>query len=238
MYFKHSTLPHDTLRPFDPRARLIAGTLFILVSVYITQPMLLAYIIGACILLLRRDFFCVLKRLVPPAAFCVLFLPQALCGFLSGRQALVFILRIHAAALLYILTVAGMGPGALAQALAALRVNPKLISILYLSYRYIYMMNDTVFCAVKALRLRKNSNNNGVVFVWKSYAAVFATAICSAFIKAEGIGAALLSRGFDGRIPQTAVWRWRTKDSVLVAVSLLGAVIYGTYTIIQHFFFL
>jgi energy-coupling factor transporter transmembrane protein EcfT len=200
--------------------------------------MILAGIACACMLLLRRNFFQVIKRLVPLEAFCALFLLQALCGLLPGRTAAVFILRVHCASLLYMLSVASMEFSVFARALAALRVNPKLISILYLTHRYIYMMSDTVFCAVKAMRFRKNANNNGVVFIWKSYAAVFAASLCAAFIRAENTGAALLSRGFDGVIPQTSVRNWSRADSVLVICCLLSVVIYGTGKIIKHFFFL
>jgi energy-coupling factor transporter transmembrane protein EcfT len=135
------------------------------------------------------------------------------------------------------LSVAGMGFGALAQTLAALRVNAKLISILYLTHRYIYMMSDTVFCGVKAMRFRKNAGNKGVMFIWKSYAAVFAASLCAAYVKAESAGAALLLRGFDGVIPQTRGRRWNTADSVLAICCLGSVVVYGTYTVIRHFFF-
>ncbi|MDR1586051.1 MAG: energy-coupling factor transporter transmembrane protein EcfT [Treponema sp.] len=237
MYLNRLDITHDVLRRFDPRARVIAGVSLILVSIHLTHYTILAGIIAASMLLLRRDLFPLIKRLAPLEVFCALFLPQALCGLLPGRMAIVFILRIHCAAFLYMLTVASMGFGAFTQALAALRVNPKLISILYLTHRYIYMMGDTVFLAVKAMRFRKNANNNGLIFIWKSYAAVFAASLCAAYVKAESAGAALLSRGFDGLIPQTSVRRWGVADSVLVGSCLVSAGIYGTYTLIKHFFF-
>jgi energy-coupling factor transporter transmembrane protein EcfT len=199
--------------------------------------MILAGITGVCMLLLWHDFPRVIKRLVPLEVFCTLFLLQTLCGFLPGSMAFVFILRVHCAALIYMFTVASMGFGTFAQALAALRVNQKLISILYLTHRYIYMMSDTVFCAVKMMRFRKNTDNNGVIFIWKSYAAVFAASLCAAYIKAESAGAALVSRGFDGVIPQTTVRRWTTADSVLAGSCLAVTGVYGTYTVIKHFFF-
>jgi energy-coupling factor transporter transmembrane protein EcfT len=237
MYLNRLDITHDILRRFDPRARVIAGSSLIFVSIQLTHYVILAGIACACILLLRRDFFRVIKRLVPLEVFCALFLAQALCGLLPGQRAIVFILRVHCAALLYMLSVAGMGFGALAQTLAALRINSKLISILYLTHRYIYMMSDTVFCAVKAMRFRKNADNHGVVFIWKAYAAVFAASLCAAFATAERAGIALLSRGFDGLIPQTRVGHWDAADSVLVTACLLSMVVYGTYTLIRHFFF-
>lgn len=237
MYLNRLDITHDVLCRFDPRARVIAGASLILISIHITHCMILASIMGACVLLLRRDISHVIKRLVPLELFCALFLLQALCGFLPGPMALVLILRIHCAALLYMLSVASMGFGVFAQTLAALRVNPKLISILYLTHRYIYMMSDTVFCAVKAMRFRKNVDNNGLIFIWKSYAAVFAASLCAAYVKAENVDAALLSRGFDGLIPQTSVQRWSAADKVLAVCCLASAVVYGTYTLIKYLFF-
>jgi energy-coupling factor transporter transmembrane protein EcfT len=237
MYLNRLDITHDILRRFDPRARVIAGASLILVSARLTHYAILAGIACACMLFLRRDFSRVIKRLVPLEVFCALFPLQVLCALLPGRTAIVFILRVHCAALLYMLTVASMGFGAFAQALAALRVNPKLISILYLTHRYIYMMSDTVFSSVKAMRFRGNVNNNTVIFIWKSYAAVFASSLCAAYVKAESAGMALLSRGFDGLIPQTSVRRWRAADSVLAGSCLLCAVLYGTYSGIRHFFF-
>jgi energy-coupling factor transporter transmembrane protein EcfT len=238
MYLNRLDITHDILRRFDPRARVIAGVVFIIVSIHISHCLILVCISSACMLLLCRDFFRVLKRLVPVETFCALFLLQALCGLLPGQTALVFILRINCAALLYMLTVVSMGFGVFVQALAALRISPKLVSILYLTHRYIYMMSDTVFSAVQAMRFRKNRNNNGVVYIWRSYAAVFAASLCAGFVKAEGVNVALLSRGFDGLIPQTAVWRrWSAKDSILGVCALSSAGIYGTYTIIERFFF-
>jgi hypothetical protein len=237
MYLNHLDITHDMLRRFDPRARVIAGASFILVSIHLTHYAILAGIIAACMLLLRRDFSRVIQRLVPLEVFCALFLLQTLCGLLSGGMATLFILRIHCAALLYMLTIASMGFGTFAQALAALRISPKLISILYLTYRYIYMMSDTVFHAVKVMRFRKNVHNNSVIFIWQAYAAVFTAALCAAYVKAESAGAALLSRGFTGVIPQTSIRRWGAADSVLSASCLAGVGVYGTYSLIKHFFF-
>ncbi|MDR1400108.1 MAG: energy-coupling factor transporter transmembrane protein EcfT [Treponema sp.] len=237
MYLNRLDIRHDILHCFDPRARVIAGASLILVSIHVAHYTILAGIMGACMLLLRHDFFRVIKRLAPLEVFCALFLLQVLCGLLPRPMALVLVLRIHCAALLYMLSVASMGFGVFAQALASLRVNSKLISILYLTHRYIYMMSDTVFHAVKAMRFRKSVNTNGIIFIWKAYAAVFAAALCAAYVKAENVNAALLSRGFDGLIPRTNIWRWSVADSVLVVCCLVSVVVYGTYTVIKHLFF-
>jgi energy-coupling factor transporter transmembrane protein EcfT len=262
-------IKNDVLKYFDPRARLIAGMALVLTAVNLPNAAAPAILTAVCVPLLRRDITRVAKRLVPLETFCVLFLIQAVCGLLKPYTAVIFILRINCAAFLYMLTVIPMGTGNVAQALGALKVNPKLVSILYLNYRYIYLMQDTVLFAVKAMRLRGGENqqprrkrsgyvvliryltqgpypwfrpkapprkralgygpfatNQKGLFLWKSYAAVFAAALAGAFDKAGRVTMALNKRGFDGSIPQTAVWKWRAKDTVLTAgCSLLLALL-------------
>jgi cobalt/nickel transport system permease protein len=223
------------LRRFDLRARIIAGISCILVSVDVSNPASLAFIMAACLLLLCRDFPRVVQRLVPLETFCLLFAAQSVLGLIEARTALILILRVNCAALLYMLAVVPAGIGALAQALTALRVSPKLVSILYLTHRYVCVLHDKVFCSVTAMRLR--AGRRGTVFMWKAYAAVIASALASAFVKADSVSAALLARGFDGVVPLTAAQTWKTRDTFLAACAALVFVAYGTYKTYKHFFF-
>lgn len=209
-------ITHDALCRFDPRARLAAALLLILAAVRLSNYAALASIIAVCLLVLCRDIVCVIKRLVPLETFCALLLAQAAIGFMPVQTAAVFILRIQCAALLSMALAAPLGIGKITAALASFRLNPKLISILYLTYRYIFMMHDTVMCSIKAMRIRKPVGL-GVWREWKCCAAVFASALLHAFDKADKVGAALSTRGFDGIIPRTAVWRWRARDTLLLA---------------------
>ena len=231
-------IKNDILKNFDPRARLAAGVLVIITTVHISGICALLVISAACLALLRRDFLCVLKRLVPLETFCLLFLAQAAFGILRPHTAVIFILRINGAALLYMLTVIPLGPGKLAQTLAALKVNAKLVSIFYLSYRYIYMMHDRVLFSITAMRLRSAPSPGGIITIWKSYASVFSTALVGALVQTDEVTRALKKRQFDGVIPQTAVWAWSVKDTLLIVMCCAGCVIYGTYTITGRLFFL
>lgn len=214
-------LKHDTLRRLDPRARLAAALLLILAAVRLSNYIALVCIIAVCILLVCRDFICVIQRLIPVAAFCALLLVQAVCTLIPVQTAIIFILRILSAALLCMVLAVPLGMGTIAAALASFRLNPKLISIIYLTYRYIYMMHDTVMCSIKAMQLRK-CPGQGLTFEWKCYATVFASALVGAFEKADTVSAALYKRGFDGIIPRTAVWRWRVYDTVFVGCCAAG----------------
>ena len=220
-------IKNDIFKKFDPRARLAAGIFLIIITVNISGICALSLVSAACLVLLRRDFLCVLKRLVPLETFCLLFLAQAALGILRPDIAAIFVLRVTGAALIYMLMVIPLGAGKLAQTLAALKVNPKLVSIFYLSYRYIYLMHDRVLFSITAMRLRSGPSSKGVISTWKSYAAVFSTALVGAFVKTDEVTRALKKRRFDGVIPQTAVWTWRVKDTLLVVMCGAGCVIHG-----------
>ena len=217
MYLDKLEIKNDVLKSFDPRARLGAGIALIIISVNISAISVLLIIAALCLFLLCRDLLCVLKRLLPLEAFCLLFIIQSLFGILRLENAVIFILRVNCAALIYIFMVIPMGAGKLAQTLTALKVNAKLVCIFYLSYRFIYMMHDRVIFSVKAMRLRSGAYEKDTIRMWKAYAHVFSTAITGAFIKADEVTMALQKRGFDTLIPQTVVLVWSVKDSLLIA---------------------
>jgi energy-coupling factor transporter transmembrane protein EcfT len=231
-------IKHDILARFDPRARFVSALLTIVVAVNISRIYALAAIAALCLLCLCRDFLCVLKRLLALETFCLLFFVQSIIGILPPETAVVFILRVNCAALLYMLAVVPLGAGKLAQTLAALSVNTKLISIFYLSHRYIYLMHDKVMLSIKAMRLRSVPRTKTMVGMWQCYAHVFATALAGAFVKTDEVTRALQKRGFDGTIPQTAVWAWRVRDTVMVALCCLGCMLYGACKIAGRLFFL
>jgi energy-coupling factor transporter transmembrane protein EcfT len=231
MYLNRLEIQHDTLKAFDPRARLAAGIALLLVAVNAAEIALLSGMIAVCLFFLRRDLPCAVKRLAPLEMFCLLFLAQAACGLLKVQTALIIALRVNSAALIYMLTVIPLGTGTAARTLAALHVNQKLVSILYLSCRYIYLMHDKVFFSVKAMRLRLNPGQKGSGAMWKSYAAVFAASLAGAFVQADAIGMALRKRGFDGVIPETVPPQWGTRDTVLIIGCSGGLLLYGAYRI-------
>ncbi|MDR2480709.1 MAG: energy-coupling factor transporter transmembrane protein EcfT [Spirochaetaceae bacterium] len=230
-------IQHDILQNFDPRARLAASFFLILTAVTLSNYIPLTIMIVICILLLCRDILCVMKRLVPVELFCLLFIIQAFFDLIKIESAVVFIVRVNAAALIYMLMVVPAGIGVLAQAFLMLKINSKLASIFYLSFRYIYLMHDSVLFSINAMKLRENSRQRNVVYKWRLYAAVFASALTKAFVKADGINMALYTRGFDGIIPQTVILKWRIKDAFLVVCCGVLLLLYGTYKIFGHLFF-
>jgi energy-coupling factor transporter transmembrane protein EcfT len=71
-----------------------------------------------------------------------------------------------------------------------------------------------------AMQLRRPANI-GTLRLWRSYAALFATAISSSILRSERMQQAMMLRGFDGSLPATAVLRWKNIDNLFIAFIVL-----------------
>jgi energy-coupling factor transporter transmembrane protein EcfT len=249
MYLDRLEFKRDTFRPVDPRCRIAAGVCLISSAAGLSSPLILAGLILGTALTLLRDAPRVLARLIPVNIF-VLFLlltvplnaalgtdPFAVPGTAAGsglfpggaggwtaalRQALVYGLRINAAALVYMALIIPLGIGGLTNALVTLRFPVKLAALFLLSYRYIFVMYQRVFVSVLSLRLRQP--RQAAPDRWKSYAAVFGTALVSALLRSQKIGRALQSRGFGGDLPLTRTFALKAGDLLFLGgIVLLSA---------------
>jgi energy-coupling factor transporter transmembrane protein EcfT len=218
MYPDKGEFKHDLPGSLDPRCRLAAGIAFIFAVLHITHPFLLFALIGAALLALVRDIKTVLSRLAAVNMFCVLlFITLPLSG--SGTSPpLLYTLRINASALFYMLFAASLGIGRLAPALTKMRVHAKLVALLILTYRYLFIMYDRVFRAVLSMRLRRP--RQATPAAWRSYTALFASAFASAFFRAQKISRSAGARGFDGVFPVTRTFTWKIRDTAFLILSL------------------
>jgi cobalt/nickel transport system permease protein len=190
---------------------------------HITNGFTLAGLVCAAALALIRDIKIVVRRLAAVNVFCVpLFLTLPLGGY-GPAVPLLYTLRINAAALLSMVFVVPLGIGRLAPALAKLKVNAKLVSLLILTYRYIFLMHDRVFHAVLSMRLRRPRQTAQAA--WRSYPALFASAFAGAFFRSQKIGRAALARGFDGVFPLTRNFRWKIRDTLALAAAFAVSVL-------------
>ncbi|MDR0388945.1 MAG: energy-coupling factor transporter transmembrane protein EcfT, partial [Spirochaetaceae bacterium] len=137
--------------------------------------------------------------------------------------AAVYALRVNAAALAYMFFIIPMNLGRIASALLKLRFPPKLAALLVLCYRYLFVMYERVFVSVLSMRLR--SPRRGTLFAWRSYTAVFASALLSAIFRSKKVSLAMRIRGFDGSFPITTVFGWNLKDSLVLAAVICIAVL-------------
>jgi cobalt/nickel transport system permease protein len=237
MYLDRLEFKNDLLQCIDPRCRLMAGAVLIIPAIHISHPLLLGGLILGAMICLIRDVPVVLRRLFPVnlLAFMLwvtmplnalgrLFIGETggisgIAGALNG--ALTYTLRINAAAFLYMLTVAPLGAGGLANALVKLRCPDKLAVLLLLTYRYIFVMYQRVFVSVLSMRLRQPRQT--APGQWRAYTAVFGTALISAVIRSRNIGKALRVRGFDGAFPLTRTFALKPADVFFLGGSLILA---------------
>ncbi|MDR2245380.1 MAG: energy-coupling factor transporter transmembrane protein EcfT [Treponema sp.] len=247
MYLDRLEFKNDVFKAVDPRCRIAAGVCLIVSAVSVSNPLILAGLVLAAALTLRRDTPRVLARLVPVNIF-VLFLWLTLplnalgarifaapgtavgSGLFPGgtggwglepalKQALVYTLRINVSALVYMALIIPLGIGGLTNALMKLRFPVKLAALFLLSYRYIFVMYQRVFVGVLSLRLRQP--RQGTLGRWRSYAAVFGTALISAIFRSQKIGRALQCRDFDGALPLTRAFALKPGDLFFFGGALL-----------------
>jgi cobalt/nickel transport system permease protein len=223
MYLNRLEFKNDVFTGIDPRGRVGAGICLVLSSISISHPPILGIFILGLFLCLIRDIRTVLLRLIP-VNLLVLFLWLTLP--LSGpdlgtalNEALVYTLRINAAALVYMVTIIPLGPGGLANALIKLRCPDKLTALFLLTYRYIFVMYERVFVAVRSMLIRRPRQNT--LGRWSSYTAVFGTALISALRRARETAKAMEVRGFNGVIPVTRIFSWKRWDTLFLGAGLL-----------------
>jgi cobalt/nickel transport system permease protein len=233
MYLDRLELKTDVLQGIDPRCRLGTGVCLIVPAINSSNPLILACLILGPVLGLIKDIRTVLLRLIPVNLFVlVLWLTLPLGVLTTGRagmgglggiggalnQALIYTLRINAAALIYMVTIIPLGIGGLANALIKLRCPAKLTALLLLTYRYIFIMYERVFVSLRSMLIRQPRQNT--LGRWSSYTAVFGTALVSAFQRSRKIGKAMQSRGFNGVIPVTRIFSWKLRDTLFLGAGL------------------
>lgn len=223
MYLDRLEFKNDLLKTFDPRCRLASGAVFIFAVLYITNTILLACLTVSLILLLFRDIKALLPRLSALNLFCAMLFVTMPLGGEPLSAALLYTLRVNAAALLSMLFVVSMGIGNLIPALSKLRVPEKLVSLLMLTYRYLFVIHRQVFYSVLSMRLRRPRET--VTMTWRSYAAAFASVLAGAFFRSRKVTLAARARGFDGAFPLTRTLKWKTRDSLACAGAALAAIL-------------
>jgi energy-coupling factor transporter transmembrane protein EcfT len=231
MYLDRLDFKNDRLRGIDPRCRLGAGICLIAAAVYSSSPLVLGCLILGPVLCLSKDIPVVLRRLIPVNLFALILWLTLPLGALAGgpgpgiggalNRALVYTLRINAAALLYMAAIIPLGPGGLANALIKLRLPHKLAALFLLTYRYIFVMYGRVFISLRSMLIRRPRQNT--LGRWASYTAVFSAALVRALQRSRNIGQAMRVRGFTGVVPVTRSFSWKTGDTLFLGFCLVLA---------------
>jgi cobalt/nickel transport system permease protein len=206
--------PLCVLNRLDMRLRLAAGIVLTALTIQADNYKIPAAVIAVCCAFLITNGRVILLRLIPVNIFALMMfgsLPlgeylTAALGYGEPRfsvyRAAVYTMRINAAALLYMVFIIPAGISALCGALAKMHVPQKLITLLILTHRFIFILSDGIFTAALSLRLRK-PKTMPVLTEFRAYAAMFSTAVISAELRSRRVITAMKARGFDGVFPVT-----------------------------------
>jgi cobalt/nickel transport system permease protein len=222
MYLDRLEYKKDLLKSFDGRCRLLSAASVIISVINITNTLLLygAILAGLCVLL--REFRVTIQRLIPVNMMAIALWIPVITGF-NPHIALLYTLRINCAALVYMCFVAPMSISVLASSMSALKTPEKLVSLFVLTYRYIFLLYESLATALISMRLRLSKHNTA--YQWYSMAAVFAATLTRAAFRSKKVWIAMSSRGFDGSFPIIVSSKWRIRDSVLLSVSAVFFVV-------------
>ncbi|MDR1363610.1 MAG: energy-coupling factor transporter transmembrane protein EcfT [Spirochaetaceae bacterium] len=226
MYLDKLEYKKDFLRSIDGRCRFISAALLLTAAVYTTSLTALSTMAVCCLLLLSRELRVTALRLLAVNTLMLAVWISTLFG-LSPRSAVFYTLRLNAAALVYMSLIIPMSISELASSMAKLKIPEKLISLFILTYRYIFLMSGRLSTALVSMRLR--SPENGTFYMWRSFAAVFASTMTAAVFRSRRVSLAMISRGFNGAFPITRVFKWRTRDTVFLTL----CVVISSFMILQ-----
>ncbi len=222
---------------FDPRARIIAMTLFALATVFSHNLVVpaMALLLSIWVALranldmqrtIRRviamDVFIVLMIMMLPfttpgdALFHVLGFAASKQGFL---QAIEIGLKTNAVVLMLLALLGTLEATTLGHALARLRVPEKLVHLMLFTVRYLEVIGreyKRMRKAMKARAFQPRSNWH----TWRSIGYLVGMLLIHSLERSERIHAAMKCRGFNGRLYLLDHLEWRRCDNTLLLVAL------------------
>lgn len=217
---------------WEPRTKLITAIIITFALVSLQTPRLLFYsFIGMAIVLLSMGFS--LRTLMKRNMYVVPFLTLMAIPLLIGsgyppsheRITLVLLLTFKSLTALYIMfMVFSSQPTAeLLNGLAYMRLPKLFISIVFLSWRYVFLLGDKLSTMYKALisRLFKPSVRKDSL---KIYGQVMGGMLIKSLDTSDKVYKAMASRGFDGTIPTSKPREIKAMDllkSFLMIASVL-----------------
>ncbi len=122
----------------------------------------------------------------------------------------------------------------IAHALHHLKVPPKLVQILFFTFRYVHVIRDEYKRLLKAAIARgfKPATN---IHTYKTYGYIVANLIMRSYMKADRIYKAMLCRGFKGEFPVYRHFHLEKKDIIFATLSFLFLITAFTGSVIWKF---
>lgn len=232
---------NSLIHRIDPRFRVVAGTVFSFAAALTnTFPALLAalFLAFATLLLARLSLKNVLRRLVLVNVFVLLFwavLPFTYPGgpvlYAAGRVqvhldgillALRITLKSNAILLALIALIATMTLATLGHSLSRLKIPEKLVFLLLLTYRYIFVIQQEYQKIIRSVKIRGFVPKTSL-HTYKTYAYVVGMLLIRASERADRVYDAMRCRGFKGKYYSLAEFQADRKSWVFVTVFTAGA---------------
>lgn len=223
----------------DPRAKLVAAAAFsVVVSLSHRFPALISAlaISLALVFLSHLNFRAVVRRLLVVAWFLLLLwalLPVTYEGetlFRVGRfvisrpgvdLAAQITLKTTAILLLFMSLVATMPVATLGHALNRLHLPQKLVHLLLLTYRYIFVIEAEYRKLVTAIRIRGFRSGTNM-HSYKTYAYLIGMLFVRASVRAERVHQAMRCRGFKGKFYSLHDFEPSKSDLLFSALSIFA----------------
>ncbi len=223
-----------------PRTRTLAAIMLSLVVALSHQfiPLLTALIIALFLVFTARlNLFAAGRRLLVIAGFLLLIwliLPFTGGGkilwqysFLSLHEAglnLALQLTLKTCAMLFIFLalISTMSTGDLAHALHSLKLPPKLVLLLLITYRYIFLIEDELQSLLKAAKIR-NFRPGTSLHCYKTYANLLGMLFVRAAERAQRVHKAMLCRAFDGHFHSLKEYHNRPRDYCFLGLIFAGS---------------
>ena len=222
---------------FDPRARIIAMTLFALATVFSHNLLIPALALSLSIIVafqanlnMQRTWRRVLAMDVF-IVFMIIMLPFTtpgdalfhVFGFAASEQGLLKAIEIglktNAVVLMLLALLGTLEASTLGHALARLHVPEKLVHLMLFTVRYLEVIGreyKRMRKAMKARAFRPRSNWH----TWRSIGYLVGMLLIRSLERSERIHAAMKCRGFNGRLYLLDHLVWRRCDNVLLVVAL------------------
>jgi cobalt/nickel transport system permease protein len=125
------------------------------------------------------------------------------------------LLRVALSVSAAVVLVGGTGMPALCAALARLGAPRVFTTQLLLMHRYLFVLTDEALRLHRAYTLRAAPGRR---LPLELYASLLGQLLLRAFDRAQRVHAAMLARGFDGRLRCAETCRWRRSDTAFVAL--------------------
>ncbi len=222
---------------WEPRSKVVSCTILVFGLVCLESPkLLMASYLLLLVLLLTMGFST--KELIKKTSYLLPFIALMAIPLLLGggippsheRKTLVLLLGFKALNSLYIMFLMFYSQPVvdLLNGLSYMKLPGPFISVVFLSWRYIYLLGDRLSKLYKALlsrlfnpRIRQNS--------LKTYGAVMGGMLIKSIDTSDQVYKAMSSRGFNGTMPRSTPKEIRLSDIIKSVMMVLAVILLNIF---------